>query len=67
LETMLGDGNITSGKVSGSKLSATANAEIQGQSVEFVINGSVDGDSMNGTIAAPIVPEPLNFTGTRQE
>ncbi|MBC7898421.1 MAG: insulinase family protein [Saprospiraceae bacterium] len=65
LETMLGDGKIAEGKVRGVNLSATANAEIQGQSVEFVINGSVDGDSMNGTISAPIVPEPLNFTGTR--
>lgn len=65
LETMLGDGKISSGKVTGSKLSATANAEIQGQSVEFLINGIVDGDSMNGTISAPIVSEPLNFTGTR--
>ena len=66
LETMLGDGKITDGKVRGSKLSATANAEIQGQSVDFVINGSVDGDSMSGTISAPVVPEPLNFTGTRE-
>ncbi|MEJ7846610.1 MAG: pitrilysin family protein [Pyrinomonadaceae bacterium] len=66
LETMLGDGKISTGKVSGSKLSATANAEIQGQSMEFVINGTVGGDSMNGTISAPIVAEPLNFTGTRQ-
>ncbi len=64
LETMLGNGKITGGKVRGSKLSATANLEIQGQAVEFVINGSVDGDSMIGTISAPIVPEPLNFTGT---
>lgn len=65
LETMLGDGKITAGKVSGTKLSATADAEIQGQSMEFVINGYVDGNSINGTISAPIVPEPLNFTGTR--
>lgn len=65
LETMLGNGKIAGGKVSGSKLAATANAEMQGQPVEFAISGKVDGDSMSGTITAPIVPDPLPFTGTR--
>ena len=65
LETMLGNGQIADGVVSGSKLSATANAEMQGQPVEFTIGGKVNGDSMSGTITAPIVPDPLPFTGTR--
>lgn len=67
LETMLGNGEITDGKVSGSKLSATAKAEMQGQSVEFTISGKVDENSMTGTITAPIVPDPLAFSGTRNE
>ncbi len=66
LETMLGNGEIADGKVSGNKLSATAKAEMQGQPVEFTIAGKVDADSMSGTIMAPIVPDPLPFTGTRQ-
>ena len=65
LETMLGNGKIADGKVRGSKLAATANAEMQGQPIEFVITGKVDGDSMSGTITAPIVPDPLPFTGSR--
>ncbi len=65
LSTMLGTGKIASGKVNGKKISATATTEMQGNSMEFVITGSVDGDLMNGTISAPIVPEPLAFTGTR--
>ena len=65
LETMLGNGKIADGKVSGSKLAATANAEMQGQSIDFTISGKVDGDSMSGTLTAPIVPDPLQFTGTR--
>lgn len=65
LETMLGNGKITEGKISGSKLAATANAEMQGQPIEFVITGKVDGDSMSGSLTAPIVPDPLPFTGTR--
>ena len=65
LSTMLGIGKIESGKVRGSKISATADTEMQGNAMEFVITGSVDGDSMAGTITAPIVPEPLRFNGTR--
>ncbi len=39
LETILGSGDITDGSIRGNRLSATANTEIQGQDVEFVING----------------------------
>jgi zinc protease len=65
LETMLGDGQIAEGKVKGNKVSAIAKAMMQGQDVEFVISGTVDGDSMSGTLSAPIVPDALPFTGTR--
>ncbi len=65
LETMLGNGKIADGKVTGNKLAATANAEMQGQPIEFVITGKVEGDTMSGTLTAPIVPDPLPFTGTR--
>jgi len=67
LETMLGNGEIANGKIKGKKLSATAAAEMQGKTVEFVISASVDGGSMMGAISTPIVPEPLSFTGTRDE
>lgn len=65
LETMLGNGKIEDGKVTGNKLTATAYAEMQGQPIEFAISGKVEGDSMSGTLTAPIVPDPLPFTGTR--
>lgn len=65
LETMFGNGTISDGKVTGSKLAAAANAEMQGQPIEFTIAGKVDGNSMSGTLAAPIIPDPLPFTGTR--
>lgn len=67
LSTMLGIGKITSGKIIGKKISAAATTEMQGKTVEFVIAGSVDGDSMTGTISAPIVPEPLPFSGMRAD
>jgi zinc protease len=66
LETMLGAGQIDDGKISGNKLTASARTEIQGEAVEFTILGKVDGESMTGTLSAPIVPEPLSFTGTRE-
>lgn len=65
LVTMLGEGEIKSGSVKGSKFSATAVTEMQGQSLELSINGKADGDAISGTIAAPIIPEPLIFSGTR--
>ncbi len=66
LETMLGNGQIADGRVTGSKLVATAQAEMQGSSIEFAISGKADGDEMTGTITAPIVPDPLSFSGSRQ-
>ncbi len=65
LETMLGNGEIADGKVRGNKLSAAAKTEMQGQAVEFSIAGTADGDAMTGTISAPMIPEPLSFSGTR--
>lgn len=65
LETMLGEGEIRSGTVRGNKFTGVAVTEMQGQSLELTIAGSADGDSIAGTISAPIVPEPLAFSGTR--
>ncbi len=65
LETMRGNGEIADGKVTGNKLTATAKAEMQGQGIEFTILGRIDSDTMSGTLTAPIVPDPLPFTGTR--
>jgi hypothetical protein len=65
IETVLGGGEIQDGSVKGKKLSATAITEIQGQSVDFVITGVVDGDSMSGTLSTAIIPESLSFEGKR--
>lgn len=65
LETMLGTGEISEGTVKGNKITASARTEIQGEAVEFSISGKVDGDNITGTLSAPVVPEPLTFTGVR--
>ena len=49
----------------GNKLNATARTKIQGQSVDFLINGSVEGDSIKGTLSAGIIPDSLAFEGKR--
>ena len=65
LVTMLGEGEIKAGTVSGSKFSATASTDLQGQKLELSINGKLAGDQLSGSITAPIVPDPLTFSGTR--
>ena len=65
IETVLGSGTIDGGGVNGKKFSASATTNIQGQAVEFAIAGSIDGDSMNGTLSAAIIPDSLSFEGKR--
>jgi predicted Zn-dependent peptidase len=66
LETMLGNGDITYGRVKGNQFTATAMAEVQNQSAEFTIAGTIEGDSMNGSLSTQMIPMPLEFTGTRE-
>jgi hypothetical protein len=66
LETMLGVGRIQNGTLIGNKLTALATTEIQGETVELSIAGKIEGDKISGSLSAPIVPDPLTFTGTRK-
>ncbi len=66
LETMFGNGKIENGKVSGNEFSGTAITEMQGQNLELAIAGTVENDTINGAIDAPIIPAPLEFSGNRQ-
>ncbi|HEX8288468.1 MAG TPA: pitrilysin family protein [Pyrinomonadaceae bacterium] len=67
LESMLGEGIVQDGKVKGVKFSAVAKSEIQGQQIELTISGTVENDSMNGSLSAPMIPMPLNFSGSREK
>jgi len=67
LESMLGEGTVQDGKVKGSKFSAVAKSEIQGQTVELAINGAIENDSLTGSLSAPMIPMPLNFSGNREK
>lgn len=65
LETMLGEADIADGKVSGSRLSATAKADLQGEPVEFAIVAAMNGNAMSGTINTTLIGEPIAFDGER--
>lgn len=65
LESVFGGGEISGGKVRGNKISAAAGIEFQGQSLELNLSGTVDGDSMSGTVNTPMIPVPIEFKGER--
>ena len=67
LESMLGEGEIADGKIRGNKLSAVAKTEMQGQTLELAISGTVENDTLNGTLTTPMIPMPLDFTGKRED
>jgi zinc protease len=72
LDSMLGKGKISDGKVKGKKFTATAKTQVQGQEVEITINGELENEAdsssnkMKGSVSIPLggVPE-LSFTGSR--
>jgi zinc protease len=65
MQSMFGSGEIAGGKVSGNKFAATAQIEMQGQSLELSIDGAIEDSKMEGSITAPMIPTPVSFSGTR--
>jgi predicted Zn-dependent peptidase len=66
LESMLGEGKIENGKVAGNGFSAVATTEMQGQTLELSINGTLENDEMKGSLSAPMIPMPLDFSGKKK-
>jgi len=52
-ESDIGGGKIDGGKVDGKKFTGVLHADVQGQSADFKIEGTVDGDKMTGTFTNP--------------
>ena len=67
IESMLGAGEISDGKVRGNKFSAVGKTDFQGQSLELNLNGTVDGVSINGTVNTPMIPMPIEFSGSLEQ
>jgi hypothetical protein len=60
----LGNGKIEGGKLDGKSFTAVLTAEIQGQPVEFAMQGSIEGDKVTGTLTNAAFGA-IPFSGTR--
>lgn len=65
IESMLGEGEISDGKINGSKFSAVARTEMQGRTLELSLSGVVSDNAMSGSINTPMIPVPVEFTGEK--
>lgn len=61
----IGNGTIDGGKVSGKAFTAILHADIQGQVVDFTMEGTIDGDKMSGTFTNPSFGS-IPFTATKK-
>lgn len=64
LGTPAGNVALKSGRVTGNQIRLTATIDMGGQSVDAVISGTLDGDSIRGTIVMGAIGS-FDFTGTR--
>jgi len=61
----IGDGTIEGGKVSGNTFTAILKASVQGQIVDFQMEGKIDGNKLSGTLTNPGFGA-LPFTATKE-
>ncbi len=59
-----GSGTLADGKISGNKVMGTFKAEIQGQPMDLQMEGTIEGDTMTGTLSGAGLP-PISFTATK--
>ncbi len=64
LGTPMGNVAIKSGRVTGNQLRLTATVDMGGESIDAIISGTIEGDSMRGTIVMGAMGS-FEFTGTR--
>jgi len=64
LVTPMGNVPLKSGRVNGNQIRLTATVEMGGQSIDTIINGTIEGDSIRGTMVMGAMGS-FDFTGTR--
>jgi hypothetical protein len=62
----IGNGTIDGGKVNGKSFTGILHADVQGQTVDFTMEGTIDGDKMTGTFTNPGFGS-IPFTATRDK
>jgi len=65
LTSAIAEGTIEKGKVSGNKVEGMTKVSYQGQVLEIPMEGTIDGDSMKGTLNSPFGLLP--FTATKDK
>ena len=65
LNSMLGGGTVENGKVNGKAVQGTARVTVQGQAIDLQMTGTVEGDTMKGTLDSPFGLIP--FTATKDK
>src|SRR5437870_13810728 len=64
LGTPMGNVAIKSGRVNGNQIRLTATVDMGGQPTDAIISGTIEGDSMRGTIVTGAM-DTFELTGTR--
>ncbi len=64
LGTPMGNVAVKSGRMTGNQIRLTATVDMGGESVEAIISGTIEGDSMRGTIVMGAMGS-FEFSGTR--
>lgn len=64
LGTPMGTVAIKSGRINGNQLRLTATVDMGGESIDAIISGTIEGDSMRGTIVMGAMGS-FEFTGTK--
>ena len=64
LGTPMGSAAINSGRIEGNRMRLTATIDMGGQSIEAIINGTIEGDSIQGAIVMGAMGS-FDFTGSR--
>jgi dipeptidyl aminopeptidase/acylaminoacyl peptidase len=62
----IGAGTISGGKLNGTAFTATLISDVQGQQVEFKMEGTLSGDTISGTFTSASLGS-VPFTGTRNK
>ena len=60
----MGSFPIKNGRVNGNQVRLTTTVDMGGESIDAIITGTIEGDSMHGTVTMPALGT-FNFSGSR--
>lgn len=66
IESLFGTGSVSSGKISGGTFTASAETDVQGQTLEMTLAGVIEDGNISGKIQSSAVPAEVPFTGVRK-